>query len=211
MNFQKVYNTRGQKDDKGYNIKTDMFGVLTMVGGFESTGSSGAMKSKCKVKDDVGYERTVTFMGKDLPQPNMLNHRVLFACWAEEWFSQKMNKNMTSFSAWLKNANVSQTPPQNQQHQAQQPSQATNSNPVVSTIVQPDNKNGCFALAYAKDLVVAGKIDISGLPDTTTRFKFYLDNGKWDDKIQSQGEDDLPPGFNEDPVGEPQGDSDLPF
>ena len=175
MNFQTIYKTRGQKDDKGYPLKTVMFGVLDVVGGFEKMGQTDNYKSKCKVTDDTGKQRTVTFMGKDLPQPNMLGHRVQFACWAEEWFSNQLNKNMTSFSAWLQNANVTQTPPRNTQQAPSQPPQATNSGQGQFDSPNRDK----IAEGKTRSLIVAnaigsGQLKCSSIQDVNNWLQFCL-------------------------------------
>lgn len=116
MNFQQVYNIRDQKDDKNYPKKLEMFGVLNSL---EMPDQYGNVK--CKVTDDTGKERTVTFRGQTTPQGNMKGLRVLFQCWAES-YTGKDGQPRVSFKAWLKSANVAQKSPQ----QAPQPLQQAN-------------------------------------------------------------------------------------
>lgn len=141
MNFKTVAGIRDQKDAKNNPIKLDMFCVLDSMEKPDDYGNP-----RFKATDDNKNQRTVKFKGNTKPDASLLSHRVLISCWGKS-YTDSRGQDKTSYEAWLKNANVSQTSPQ----QAPQSQQAKN--PSVSTIVAPDSKDASICRQTAGKVV----------------------------------------------------------
>lgn len=199
MNFKTVAGIRDQKDAKNNPIKLDMFCVLDSMEKPDDYGNP-----RFKATDDNKNQRTVKFKGNTKPDASLLSHRVLISCWGKS-YTDSRGQDKTSYEAWLKNANVSQTTPQNPPQQAQQPQQAKNAPKTVQT----DDRNYSFALSYAKDMVCANSLKWIDFWPTVEAFQRYLETGKTpmvkDDEQSS--EEDLPANFGE----ESKEEDSIPF
>jgi hypothetical protein len=177
MNFQQVIQNKGIKGDDGYDIKTDMFGIFTEIGGITSS-RSGKQTCACKVMDGNGEKHTVHFYGNTLPTRANLNQRSLMSISAFDGQGQK--GPYVGYQAFWSPA-ASQNPPQNSPQTPQSTTAPKTGN---------NTQNCSFALSYAKDLVVADKVAISEIFRMAKEMKQFLDTGE--EPYVSEDEEEIP-------------------
>lgn len=73
MNFEQVRQIAGQKDDKGYQSKLTMFGIVDSVGQIEFNQKTGAKCQKIGIRDISGEQQTVKIYLGNGPELTM-NH-----------------------------------------------------------------------------------------------------------------------------------------
>lgn len=77
MNFQTVRQVKGQKDDKNYPVKVDMFGTFTEIGG-TAFNINQKPYSDCYITDDTSEKHKVRLYGDAAPT-NLLGTRQSFS------------------------------------------------------------------------------------------------------------------------------------
>jgi len=166
MNFAQVRQIKGQKDEKNYPKKLDIFGVLKEIGGtYFNTNQTPC--SKCKITDDMNEQHSVTIL-KTIPATNLLNTRQAFRIYSFDGNHQ--GTPYVGYSGfWVDNPqrheSSPQQPPQASQQAAQRPSTPQN---------VPEHTARKEALGMAINLAIAGKIEISEIYVKTHEFEDYI-------------------------------------
>ena len=165
MNFQEILKIKGQKDNKGYPQKLDMFGTLNQIGGVYFN-QNGTECSKCVITDTAGEKHNVILM-KDIPATNLLNTRQGFSIYSYDGnYQGKVYIGYSGF--WVANPQRHQQSPQNAPQTHQNAPQSTNT--PVSDISVLRAK----ALEIAANLVVREKIDYTDMYSEADDFLSYI-------------------------------------
>lgn len=109
-----------------------------------------------------------------------------------QWDVEQKQNNQGSYLRFKRHTDYQggQYPPQSTSQRPQQPRGGTNDSDMV--------RIRSMALAYAKDLVVASKIDYAVLPTAANEFTAYIMTGRWIQDNPSQQESSLAPPDNQD-------------
>lgn len=176
MNYQTVRNIKGQKDGKGYDVKVDMFGTFTEIGGIGYS-SGGKETSVCKIRDDAGEEHKVHLYGT-MPNPTLLNTRQSFSISAFDGSYQ--GKPYVGYSGFWNDRQAPQQPAQNAPQATpqtpQQPAQATNSPQTGKST--PDSELRRFAIELAVRMLCAKALKSdSSIYDEADMIMSYVKTG----------------------------------
>lgn len=177
MNFEQVRNANG-----GY---VTMFATVMNVK--QRRGNFG-LQADCTVVDDNNEQQVITVSNPKppkspaLPSPVQIGQRLSFYVKAKPYGQSGV---IYYNGYWNATANVNPQPPQQKPQQKQQ-SQSQNGHGSFTS----------FALAYAKDLVVAGKLDIADMYQEAQKMCEYMTTGQLPEPLwppdEQQHPDDLP-------------------
>jgi len=105
-----VRQNKNQKDNSGYGVKLDMFGVISSIKESKLTSSQKPM-TKCEVTDSNNEKHTVTFFGDTQPAVNMIGQRFAMSVSCED-FRLQDGRTVETYQGFLRSGNVSQNVPQ---------------------------------------------------------------------------------------------------
>ena len=107
--FQQIANTLGQKDEKGYQVKTLVSATIKVIKDVEYSQSSGKPKQGLLLAGDHGAESWVTLMGNDVPLgKDLKDGKYQFLIWP---FKADQSPKAT-FYCWIQRAAPKTSPQQ---------------------------------------------------------------------------------------------------
>lgn len=164
MTFEQVRQLNGQKDEKGYQRRMTLSLMVQQVGAIEYS-KEGKQSQHIYAGDSAGEAQNIkVYSGKDGAVPTDV---------AGSWQTFSVGPNLFNGKMFYTGFWNKQTTAPLPQQAAYNAPQSTNApNPVEST------HNCSFALCYAKDLVVAGKLELSTVFSWAVLAKQFMDTGK---------------------------------